>query len=432
MFALVDANNFYVMAHTIGRPSLKGQPVVVLSSNDGNAVARSQEAKALGVKMGQPYFELRDLELHHGLICLSSNMELYADISDRVMTLAAGLGPTQEIYSCDESWISGLDGIPNLTDRARRVRARIAKWVGVPTCIGLAPTKTLAKFCNHVAKEAERKPGSYPAELAQVCNWRECSEDLRVQLLRATAAGEVWGIGRKVGARLAENGILTAWDVARMPAEQARAVWGVMLERTVRELQGISCIPMELEPPPRQQIACTRSFGHPITTLPPLEEAVSEFASKGAFKLRAQRLRAASVLVFLRTSPFRPGRQFSRSVAIPLQPPSSDTTQIVAAALRGLRSIYAPGYMLAKAGVLLLDLSSQDVQQMELLAGPVERDHSALMEAVDKINGRFGRGAVQLASSGYAHTDESGWRQRQEMPTPRFTTRLDEIPIARA
>lgn len=432
MFALVDANNFFVAAHTIGRPSLKGQPVVVLSSNDSNAIARSQEAKAMGIKMGQPYFELRDLERHHGLICLSSNMELYADISDRVMSLAAGLGPVQEIYSVDECWVGDLQSVPNLTERARRVRARIAKWVGVPTCIGLGPSKTLAKLCNHVAKEAERKPGSYPTQLAQVCNWQECSEDLRVQLLRTTLAGDVWGIGRKVSARLAESGIVTALDVAGMQAGQARAMWGVVLERTVRELQGISCIPLELEPPPRQQIACTRSFGHPITTMPPLVEAVSEFASKGAFKLRAQRQRAASVLVFLRTSPFRPGRQFARSTVIQLHPSSSDTTQIVEAALRGLRNIYAPGYMLAKAGVLLLDLSSQDTEQLELLARPLERDRSALMEAVDNINGRFGRGVVQLASTGATHTDESGWRQRQEMRTPRFTTRLDEIPIARA
>ena len=225
MYALVDANNFYVAAHTIGRPALKGQPVVVLSNNDGNAIARSQEAKALGVKMGQPYFQLRHLEQHHGLICLSANMELYADISDRVMSLAAGLGPQQEIYSVDECFIGDLQGIAHLTERARRVRARIAQWVGVPTCIGLGPTKTLAKLCNHVAKEADRKPGSYPAHLAQVCNWLECDASLRERILRSTAAVDVWGIGAKLGKRLAERGVVTAWDVAHLSAAQARAAW---------------------------------------------------------------------------------------------------------------------------------------------------------------------------------------------------------------
>ena len=313
MFALVDGNNFYVSCERVFRPSLQGLPVVVLSNNDGCAIARSDEAKALGIKMGQPYYQFRELERVSNLVCLSANFELYGDMSDRMMSLAAGLGPLQEIYSIDESFIGDLDGIPDLTRRAWAICTRIDKWIGIPTCIGLAPTKTLAKLCNHVAKDAERKPGNYPKELARVCNWIELTREQQIDLLRRTPAGNVWGIGRRIAAKLAEQGILTALDVARMPTVKARDEWNVLLERTVRELQGISCISLEQAPAPKQQIACTRSFGHPITTLPPLIEAVSEFASRAAEKLRYGNQRAGAVQVFVHTSPFRPGPRFNKS-----------------------------------------------------------------------------------------------------------------------
>ena len=388
MFALIDGNDFFCSVETAVRPSLRGHPVVVLSNNDANVIARNREAKALGVKMAQPYFQLRDLVRHRGLIALSVNYELIADYSNRFMTLAAGLGPSQEIYSCDECWISDLEGVRDLTRRAWAIRERIARWIGVQSCVGLAPTKTLAKLCNLVAKDADRKPGSYPAHLAKVCNWMDCTSEERIELLRRTAAGDVWGIGRKLSAQLAEAGYHTAWDVAHMPIAQVRAGWGVVLERTVRELQGVSCIPIELQPPPKQQIACTRSFGHPITTLPPLVEAVSEFASKAAEKLRKADLRAGAVMVFVCTSPFRPGRRFYRTTVLQLQPASSDTKQIVAAAVCGLKAIYEPGYMLAKAGVMLLDLTAAGAEQLDLLAGTLpggERDQSRLMETGDRV-----------------------------------------------
>lgn len=193
MFALIDGNNFYVSCERAFRSSLRGLPVVVLSNNDGCAISRSDEAKAMGIKMGQPYFQFRGLELVSQLVCLSANFELYGDMSARMMAIAAGLGPLQEIYSIDECFIGDLDGIRDLTRRAFAVRERILCWTGIPTCIGLAPTKTLAKLCNHVAKDAERKPGSYPAELARVCNWTELSQEQRIDLLRRTPAGDVWG-----------------------------------------------------------------------------------------------------------------------------------------------------------------------------------------------------------------------------------------------
>lgn len=435
MFALVDGNNFYVSCERVFRPSLQGLPVVVLSNNDGCAIARSDEAKRLGIKMGQPYFQIRGLESAAGLICLSANFELYGDMSSRMMSVAAGLGPHQEIYSIDESFIGGLDGVRDLTRRAWAIRERIFHWVGIPTCIGIAPTKTLAKLCNHIAKNAERKPGSYPPEMARVCNWVELSEPAQIDVLQRTAAGDVWGIGRRIAAKLAEEGILTALDVARMPAAKARDGCGVVLERTVRELQGTSCIAMEQAPPPKKQIACTRSFGHPITTLPPLIEAVSEFATRAAEKLRLGSQRTGTLLVFAHTSPFRPGARFNRSETIQLHPPTADTKVLVNAAVAGLHHIYQPGYQLAKAGVLLMDLSHQNVQQHELQLSEVDvigRDQSRLMEAMDRVNNRYGKGTVHVASTGRPDQDESGWRMRQERRTPRYTTQLDEIPIVRS
>ncbi|MEQ6473833.1 Y-family DNA polymerase [Comamonas sp. wu1-DMT] len=432
MFALIDGNNFYVSCERAFRPALQGIPVVVLSNNDGCAISRSDEAKALGVKMGQPFFQLLDLVEHKGLVCLSPNFELYGDMSDRMMSLAAGLGPTQEIYSIDESFIGDLDGVRDLTRRAFAIRARILRWTGIPTCVGLAPTKTLAKLCNHVAKDSERKPGSYPAELQRVCNWAELSEQQRTDILARTAASEVWGVGRRISAQLAEQGVLTALDLARLPAQVARDGWSVVLERTVRELQGVSCISLETAPAAKKQIACTRSFGHPITTLPPLIEAVSEFATRAAEKLRAGGLRAGALHVFVHTSPFRPGRRFYETAVTQLQPPSSDTKALVNAAVHGLRSIYQPGYQLSKAGVLLQDLCPATIQQGNLLFEEPGRDQSKLMEAMDKVNKRFGKGTVHVASTGVPELDESGWRMRQERRTPRYTTNLDEIPIARA
>ena len=435
MFALVDGNNFYVSCERVFRPSLQGLPVVVLSNNDGCAIARSDEAKALGIKLGQPYYQFRDLERVSNLVCLSANFELYGDMSDRMMSLAAGLGPLQEIYSIDESFIGDLDGIPDLTRRAWAICTRIDKWIGIPTCIGLAPTKTLAKLCNHVAKDAERKPGNYPKELARVCNWIELTREQQIDLLRRTPAGNVWGIGRRIAAKLAEQGILTALDVARMPTVKARDEWNVLLERTVRELQGISCISLEQAPAPKQQIACTRSFGHPITTLPPLIEAVSEFASRAAEKLRYGNQRAGAVQVFVHTSPFRPGPRFNKSATIQLHPPTSDTTLLVNAVVAGLRRIYEPGFLLAKAGVMLLDLCSATTQlQSDLLfeAPCTKRDHNQLMEVVDRINARYGKSTVHVASTGHTQKDGAGWRMRQERRTPRYTTQQGEIPIARA
>ncbi len=432
MFALVDGNNFYVSCERVFRPTLEGVPVIVLSNNDGCAIARSNEAKAMGVKMGHPWHQIRHLE-EDGLVALSANFALYGDMSDRMMSIAAGMGPSQEIYSIDESFI-GLDGVRgDLKARALAVRERICRWVGIPCCVGIGPTKTLAKFANHVAKQAERKPGSYPAEHARVCDLSTLNPPERDALLAATEVGELWGVGRRIGAQLVEGGVRTALDFARLDPATVKRGWSVVLERTVRELQGTPCISLEDAPEPKKQIACTRSFGRAVEAFEPLAEAVSEFASRAAEKLRKQSSHASEVLVFIRTSPFRKDPQYSRSMILPMRKPTDDTSAIVGAALMGLRAIYQPGFRLAKAGVMLLDIQPASREQFELdLGEPVsERDRSRLMKAMDSVNGRWGKGTVKVGS-GRVGDAPRDWGMKQDRKTPGYTTEWSDMPTAKA
>jgi DNA polymerase V len=442
MLALVDGNNFYVSCERVFRPSLVGKPVVVLSNNDGCAIARSNEAKALGIGMGQPWFECKHLEQEKGLVALSANFALYGDMSDRMMTVAASYAPRQEVYSIDESFLD-FSGVPgDLSARCRSMREQILSWVGIPCCVGLGPTKTLAKLANHIAKTAERKPGSYPAALAQVCNLGAMSAEQRDAIFAATAVGEVWGVGRRIGAKLQAAGVSTVLDLVRVDAATIRRHFSVVLEKTVRELQGVPCIEVDDAPAPKQQIMCSRSFGQAITRGRDLAEAVTEFASRAAVKLRKQGDAAGAVHVFIRTSPFRADDpQYANSVTVPLVRPSADTALLVSSAIRGLRSIYRRGYRYAKAGVMLVDLQPQNIAQGSFdfedpvhpagAAGVATRDRTKLMTAFDEVNRRFGRGAIALAGAG-ATKDVKAWAMRQDRKTPGYTTSWTEMPVARA
>jgi DNA polymerase V len=433
MYALVDGNNFYVSCERVFQPALNKLPVVVLSNNDGCAIARSNEAKALGIAMGAPWFQIRHFERSAGLVALSANFGLYGDMSDRMMRLAAGLGPRQEIYSIDESFIELAGVAGNLVERSHTIRSRILQGTGIPCGIGIGRTKTLAKLANHIAKTAERKPGSYPQALAQVCNLETLSLPEQLAVFAATPVGEVWGVGRQISKQLIGGGVLSVEDLMRLDPATVRSHFSVVLERTVRELRGTSCIQLEHMPQPKKEIACTRSFGHPVTGLHDLHEAVTEFASRAAEKLRGQQGMAGQVLVFIRTSPFRKDdAQTSRSVTVPLRRPSADTAVLVQSALRGLDSIFVAGYRYAKAGVMLLDLQSNRHQQAELdLEDERIEDRSRLMLALDTLNRRFGKGKVHLASSGLAGNQRT-WSMRQERRTPGYTTCWADIPIARA
>ena len=423
MIALLDGNNFYASCERVFRPSLNGRPLVVLSNNDGCAIARSEEAKALGIKMGAPYFQIRHLEDQAGLVALSANFALYGDMSDRMMSLAAGLGHRQEIYSIDECFID-LAGIPgDLALRAQKIQARIRQWIGIPTCIGMAPTKTLAKLANHIAKSAERKPGHYPPEFAQVCQWPSVHDATHHHLLQATPVGEVWGVGPRLTQQLHEAGIITALDLSRADPNTIQRRWSIVLAKTVRELNGTACLSLDEVPAEKQQIAFTRSFGQTVTELSDLLEAITEFASRAAEKLRKQGSQAGQVMAFIRTSPFRANdKQHSAYQTIPLPAPTSDTAHITEVACAIVRHLYKKGHRYAKAGVMLMDLQPARHEQMCLALGenmPASRHR--LMTALDNVNHRFGRGTLHLASAGTAGKQRH-WEMKQARKTPGYTT----------
>jgi DNA polymerase V len=282
MFALVDVNNMYVSCERVFRPSLIGCPVVVLSNNDGACIARSNEAKELGVKMAQPWFQVRHLERQAGLIALSANFELYGDMSSRMMTLVAQYAPRQEVYSIDESFLDFEGVAGDLTTIGRDMRAKVLQWTGLPTSVGFGPTKTLAKLANHIAKMADRQAGLYDARFAQVCHLGDVRQEELHKLFKATEVGNVWGVGRRMTARLNEGGIRTVLDLVNADVATLRKQFSVMLEKTVLELRGTPCMDVDHEPAAQQQMMCSRSFGSPVTELAGLIEVVSQFATRVA------------------------------------------------------------------------------------------------------------------------------------------------------
>lgn len=440
MFALVDVNNMYVSCERVFRPSLIGKPVVVLSNNDGACIARSNEAKDLGIKMAQPWFQVRHLEREAGLIALSANFELYGDMSSRMMSLVAEYAPRQEVYSIDESFLD-FEGVPgDLVAIGREMRAKVLQWTGLPTSVGFGPTKTLAKLANHIAKTAERKPGSYDARFAQVCHLGQLGPaDLRA-VFQVTDVGDVWGIGRRMTTRLHEGGIHNVRDLVDADVATLLRRFSVMLEKTVLELRGTACMDVDHEPAPQQQMTCSRSFGAAVTELPELVEVISQFATRVAEKARQHEAAAGSVHVFITTSPFRSqDRQHSPSTTVPLVRPSADTRVIVATAVRAVEAMYRPGFNYAKAGVMLVDLRPQGQQQGELDlfgAGPMTASPDGarsprLMGALDTLNRRFGKGAVSVASAQHQtrHQQHAG---RQLRRSPRYTTRLEDVAVVRA
>lgn len=424
VFALVDANNFYASCEKLFDPKLKHRPVVVLSNNDGCVVARSQEVKALGIPMGVPWFQIQAEAKKHGIVACSSNYALYADLSNRVVEVLSGFAPNLEVYSIDESFLDlagfeGWDG--GLAAYGAQIRQRVREWLGLAVCVGIAPTKTLSKLANHIAKK----------ELAGadgVCDLSTMPREAVEALFARIEVGEVWGVGRKITARLGDMGIRTVLQLRDADAETIRTRFSVVLERTVRELRGVSCLGLEEMVPDRQQIMSSRSFGTLIYDLPDLEEAVSSYIAKAAEKLRAQDSLAGAVQVYIRTNVFKPEvPQYQRAVTVPLPEASSDSRVLTSWALRVLRRIYRPGYGYHKAGITLMDIVPRANQQFSLFdsgGGAGDAKAAKLMAALDGINERYGRGALRLAAEGIDKT----WRMRRGNLSPGYTTDWDGLP----
>jgi len=424
VYALVDCNNFYVSVERVFNPKLEHRPVVVLSNNDGCAVARSPEAKALGIQMGAPWFQLQPLVKRHGLIGLSSNYTLYGDMSARVMQVLRTFTPDVEVYSIDESFLR-LERMRQLwpcpAAMGQAIRTQVRQWTGIPVCVGIGPTKTLAKLANHIAKKHPRCGG--------VVDMTTFPERELVSLLSAIDVAKVWGVGRRIAARLAAMHIHTVEDLRRASPKAIRLQFSVVLERTVAELQGNSCLALEDVAPAKKQIVSSKSFGRMVLTRDELGEALSTYVARAAEKLRAQKSVAGALQIFVMTNVFRETEpQYSNGIVIPLPLPTNDTMRLVAAALYGLKRIYKPGYAYKKCGVMLMDLSPQHQRQPSLLAQVDDvADHSnAVMSVLDSINARYGRDTLTIAAAGI----RKDWAARSENKTPCYTTRWSELPKA--
>ncbi|MGB3599308.1 MAG: translesion error-prone DNA polymerase V subunit UmuC [Marinomonas sp.] len=416
-FALVDCNNFYASCEKLFRPDLKHTPVVVLSNNDGCIVARSKEVKALGIKMGVPMFQVQDEIRQHGIVCFSSNYALYADMSNRVMTILEEEAPRLEVYSIDEAFmdLSGVDHVVGLLEFGKQVKVKVDQWTGITVGVGIAPTKTLAKLANHAAKK-------YPAT-GSVVDLMDPERQKR--LLALVEVSDVWGVGRRTTAKLKARGVHTALDLANADPKTIRSEFSVVLERTIRELNGVSCLDLELVRPTKQQIICSRSFGHKVTDKRELREAVAKYTTRAAEKLRGEKRLCRVVSMFVRTSPFIPNEpQYSKTLSAELPNPTDDTRDLLEVANELFKRIYRAGFRYAKGGVMLADFYEQGAFQQDLFRADNPKINSkALMSVVDKIN-HSGLGNVFFASQGVSPQ----WAMKREHLSPGYTTRWDELP----
>ena len=423
-FALVDCNNFYASCEKLFDPALVRVPLVVLSNNDGCIIARSAEAKALGVPMGAPWFQVRDDLRRLGVRTFSSNYPLYADMSNRVVQLLRDFAPDLEVYSIDESFLR-LETLEELSwlQWGQRLRQRVVDWLGLPVCVGIAATKTLAKLANHCAKQ--RLAGE-----RGVCDFGALAPRDLSRLLAGIEVGEVWGIGRRLGPRLAALGIHTVEDLRRADPVSLGRRFSVVQERIIRELRGTACLELEEVMEARQQIMCSRSFGRYLHEREPLEAALASHVSRAAEKLRAQASLAGSLTVQLRALPRGRGELPRRqSLAAPLPQPSDDTRLLVQWGLDLLRRLYEPGFAYQKAGCLLAELTPRDSRQGDLFAPPGQTGKGArLMETLDAVNRRWGRDTLRLAVG----CGDTRWHMRQEHLSPRYTTAWEDLPVVLA
>ncbi|EAA1630419.1 Y-family DNA polymerase [Salmonella enterica] len=421
MYALADVNSFYASCEKVFRPDLRNKPVVVLSNNDGCVIARSPEAKRLGIKMGVPWFQLKMTQFPEPVITFSSNYELYASMSNRVMSHLEELAPRVEQYSIDEMFldVSGIDSCIDFEDFGRQLREHVRNGTGLTIGVGMGPTKTLAKSAQWASKEWPQFGGVLALTTG---NPRRTEKLLSLQPVE-----EIWGVGRRISRKLSTMGITTALQLARANPAFIRKNFNVVLERTVRELNGVSCISLEEAPSPKQQIICSRSFGERVTTYEALRQAICQHAERAAEKLRGERQFCRHIAVFVKTSPFAVNEAYYGNVASEkLLLPTRDTRDIISAAVKALDSIWLDGHRYAKAGVMLNDFTPSGVSQLNLFDEEQPRAQSdELMKVLDRIN-HSGKGKIWFAGRGIAPE----WQMKRDMLSPAYTTRWSDIPVA--
>ena len=419
--ALIDCNNFFVSCEQAFNPQLRQRPVVVLSNNDGCVVARSAEAKQMGIPMGAPYFQVRQKLAAIRGVALSSNYALYADMSRRVMQIIREQIPEQEVYSIDECFVdlSGFSADQALT-QAFKIRQRLQKCLSLRVSVGLGNSKTLAKLASEIAKRRAT---------TGVCDLSGTLSEERAAEMAEQPVGEVWGIGRRTADSLEAAGVNTIGDLLAKPESWIRKRYSINLLRTVNELKGQSCLDFQAEAAARQQVIASRSFGQPVYDHADLVEAVSTFVSRAAERLRADHSLAAMIQVYYRAKdPARQGEACGDSVALPLPMATDDTRVLIQHALQALDQIYQPGLKYKKAGVVFTNIRPAQIRQPQLFglyaqaSGP-----SAAMRLMDQVNQRYGRDTVRIASMGVS--DDAAWHMSCSRRTRRYTTALDELPV---
>lgn len=421
MFALVDVNSFYASCETAFRPDLKGRPVVVLSNNDGCVIARNAAAKALNVKMGEPYFKQKDLFHYYGVTCFSSNYELYADMSQRVMTTLEALTPRVEMYSIDEAFcdLTGVHHCRDLADFGKEIRDTLLQRTHLTAGVGIAPTKTLAKLANHAAKQWPQTHGV--VDLSNVERQRK--------LMALMPVSEVWGIGRRIAKKLEATGIGNVLKLAETDIRFIRKNFSVVLERTVRELRGEPCLALEEFAATKQEIICSRSFGDRVSDYESMRQAICSYASRAAEKLRAEHQYCRHISAFVKTSPFAANEKYyGNTGSVMLLTPTQDSRDIINAATRCLDIVWREGLRYQKAGVMLGDFFSQGVAQLNLFDDNAPRpDSERLMSVLDGLNAKEGRGTLWFAGQG----TQQQWQMKREMLSPRYTTRFSDLLVVR-
>lgn len=421
MYALVDGNNFYVSCERVFQPALERIPMVVLSNNDGCVVARCAEVKKLGVPMGAPWFQMKAMAEEHGIRAFSSNYTLYGDMSARMHEITRQFAPGQEIYSIDESFLD-LSGVPgDLEFRGRNIRARVRQWIGIPVCVGIAPTKTLAKLANHIAKKQPIFEG--------VCNLAALSPVAVDFMFDSLHAGAVWGVGPRWAKRLESLGIHNVRSLRDMPLKHIRAQGGVVMERLVLELRGISCIGFDEQPAPKKEIVASRSFGSRLSNLVDIEPAVLAHAGRAGEKLRSQQSVCESMSVWIETNPFRTtDPQYYPVATYQFPTPTDDSRDLANTAIAGVRRIFKEGYQYKKAGVMLQGISQKRHRNGELFPAkqiPVTPRSTALMTILDRTNQRFGRGTM-----GFGVVEKpQAWGMQRNMCSPAWTTSWKDLPV---